>query len=194
MINDEDMAMTISTASNQQNSQPENQFDATSVLAGNKTSSQQVTEKQQRAKEILDASFPLDQRSHQDVVNYMVYYCNLVACFADGKLVGLEKPSQFVALSGHKREPDSIVLKDAQGSHLEITLCTHQGGIDNLANIKDIQLESRTSLCMETQSNRRYWISLLETGSRGDPIAHSVDKEYTSRSGEDYKLTRYCKN
>ncbi|BCL69977.1 putative Malate synthase [Vibrio nigripulchritudo MADA3029] len=186
--------MTISTASNNQNIQTESQFDATSVLAAEKTNAQRVTEKQQRAKEILDASFPLESGSHKDVVNYMVYYCNLVACFADGKLVGLENPSQFVALSGHKREPETILLKDAQGCHLEISLGTHMGGIDNLANIKDIQLESRTSLCMETQSSHRYWISLLETGAKGDPIAHSVDKEYTSRSGDDYSLTRICKN
>ncbi|MDP2574622.1 hypothetical protein Q8W40_20685 [Vibrio penaeicida] len=186
--------MTISTASNNQNTETEQQFDATSVLAAEKSNAQRVTEKQQRAKEILDSSFPLEHGSHQDVVNYMVYYCNLVACFADGKLVGLDNPSQFVALSGHKREPEAILLKDAQGSHLEITLGTHVGSIDNLANIQDIQLESRTSLCMETQSNHRYWISLLETGAKGDPIAHSVDKEYTSRSGEEYTLTRFCKS
>ena len=39
--------MTISTASNNQNTETEQQFDATSVLAAEKSNAQRVTEKQQ---------------------------------------------------------------------------------------------------------------------------------------------------
>jgi len=183
--------MTISTASNNQNIQTEPKFDATSVLAAENNQAQRVTDKQQRAKEILDSAFPLEEGSHQDVTNYMVYYCNLVAYFADGRITSLKYPSQFVALTGHKREPGSILLKDEQGSHLEIGLGARIGP-KTLADITDIQLESRTTLCVNKQSSHRYWISLLECGAKGDPVAHSVEKEFTSKRGEDYHLSRYC--
>ncbi|MDN3679249.1 hypothetical protein QWZ04_02765 [Vibrio tapetis subsp. quintayensis] len=183
--------MTMSTATNNQNLQTEPMFDANAVLNAENVKAQRATEKQQRAKEILDSAFPLDEGSHQDVTNYMVYYCNLVACFADGRLTSLKNPSQFVALAGHKLEPDSILLKDDQGSHLEIRLGARQG-LKTLAEITDVQLESRTSLCTQSQSSHRYWISLMESGAKGDPIAHSVEKEFTSKSGDEYTLNRYC--
>ncbi|USD63965.1 hypothetical protein [Vibrio sp. SCSIO 43136] len=181
--------MAMSTAENNQNLQNDSMFENKAVAGEVAATNTQTS--QQRAKEILDTAFPLEGGSHQDVTNYMVYYCNLVACFKDGTLTGLKNPKQFVALAGHKQEPESVLLKDEHGCHLEIMLGQRQGRT-TLARISDIQLESKTTLCDKTQTSHRYWISLMETGAKGDPIAHSVDKEFTGKSGDDYSLNRYC--
>ena len=64
------------------------------------------------AKELLDAQFPLAIGSHQDVTSYVVYYTHLLAFLKDGTQCGLQNPCQFVALTGHKSEPSSVVLKN----------------------------------------------------------------------------------
>lgn len=149
-------------------------------------------QRQRDAKSLLDTAFPLEKGSHQDVVSYMVYYCNLVACFADGKLTGLKNPSQFVALCGHKDQPDTLLFKNAKGNHVEVSL-GRNAGIKQRVTIKDIQLESITHLGSENRDTAiRYWVSLIECNTKGEPVAHLEDKQFTGRSGEDFDLNRFC--
>lgn len=61
--------------------------------------------------EILDQNFPLQNGSHKDVKEYLIYFCHVMAFFEDGSHCGLAYSKQFVAFSGHKEKPESIVLK-----------------------------------------------------------------------------------
>ncbi|ORT49728.1 hypothetical protein ST37_15360 [Vibrio sp. qd031] len=141
-------------------------------------------------KSFLDKNFPLDGGSHQDVASYYVYYCNLMVCFKDGRLSGLVKPSQFVALGGHKDSPEALVFKNDSGSHLELTLGKRRGA-DGLVTISDLQLETQTTLSADNLGGVRYWVSLMENSNQGAPIAHLEDKEYRSKRDDDYQLTRF---
>jgi malate synthase len=141
-------------------------------------------------KSFLDQNFPLDGGSHQEVASYYVYYCNLMVCFKDGRLSGLQKPSQFVALGGHKDSPEALVFKNDTGSHLELTLGKRRGA-DGLVTISDLQLETQTTLSADNLGGVRYWVSLMENNNQGAPIAHLEDKEYRSKRDEDYQLGRF---
>jgi malate synthase len=71
--------------------------------------------------EILDQHFALQNGSHKDVKQYLVYYCHIMAFFADGSHCGLAQPKQFVAFLGCKETPESIVLKE-NNVHIELVL------------------------------------------------------------------------
>ena len=90
---------------------------------------------------MLDERFPLDQGSHADVKQYVIYFRHIMAFFQDGSHCGLAQPKQFVALCGHRDEPDSIVLKEG---HLHVELKFDRNGTrgkHHPANIDDIQIE-----------------------------------------------------
>jgi malate synthase len=74
--------------------------------------------------EILDKHFALQNGSHKDVKQYIVYFCHIMAFFADGSHCGLTQPKQFVAFLGCKETPESIVLKE-NNVHIELVLNTH---------------------------------------------------------------------
>ncbi|GBL03840.1 hypothetical protein [Glaciecola sp. KUL10] len=102
-----------------------------------------------QAKDILDQRFPLTEGSHKQVKNYVVYYHHLLAFFADGSQSGLQNPSQFVALSGHKCSPNSILLKES-GLHVEIILdASGTIGRQDQANIQDVQVENTNCTIIE---------------------------------------------
>ncbi len=73
--------------------------------------------------EILDLHFALQNGSHKDVKQYVVYFCHIMAFFADGSHCGLAQPKQFVAFLGCKETPESLVLKE-NNVHLELVLNT----------------------------------------------------------------------
>ena len=146
------------------------------------------------AKGFLDKVFPLARGSHKDVRSYVVYYQHLLAYFEDGSHSGLAEPSQFVALSGHKDDPSSIVLKN-NGFHLELTLDRNGiNGIEDPAHIDDIQveiglltsIEPNHTLAGAEQQLRisRNWSSLI----RGDGATDMARKAFTAKDGEDYRL------
>ena len=74
--------------------------------------------------EMLDQHFALQNGSHKDVKQYVVYFRHIMAFFADGSHCGLEKPKQFVAFLGCKESPESIVLKE-NNVHVEVVLNGH---------------------------------------------------------------------
>lgn len=94
--------------------------------------------------QMLDERFPLDNGSHADVKQYVVYFRHVMAFFKDGSHCGLQEPKQFVALCGHKETPESIVLKD-NGLHIEIQFDRNGSrGQTHCAGIQDIQVEFAT--------------------------------------------------
>ncbi|QTH63304.1 malate synthase [Psychrosphaera ytuae] len=155
------------------------------------------------SKQFLDSVFPLEHGSHKDVKSYVVYYRHLLAFLEDGTQAGLAHPEQFVALSGHKENPSSIVLK-TNGYHVEILFnpCGEHGRRDK-ANIDDIQVEtfedkqkaSEAQSLEHAMTNRR-WFSLLKKerhfklDANGQPkyACLNVAKEFTNKDGEDYQL------
>ncbi|MFV7769673.1 malate synthase [Shewanella marisflavi] len=136
------------------------------------------------AKQILDQYFPLDQGSHQDVCSYVIYYKQLLAFFADGSQSGLAQPKQFVALSGHKCEPSSLVLKN-NGFHVEIAIDRRgEQGRHDLAGVNDVQVEAALMTIVNSEQSpcQRSWTSLV-TGQ-----ADKHCKEFTSKDGNEYCL------
>ncbi|TFH93272.1 MULTISPECIES: hypothetical protein [Vibrio] len=166
-------------------------FIAEAVFAVEKTNSKQSSEKQTKAKQLLDRMFPLENGSHQEVTAYMVDYRHLVAYFKDGTHSGLKSNKQFVAYSGEKEEPTSILFRDGTGSHVELTFGRNKGtGCVELIEIDDIQLETCTMFPQESSeiSAMRHWISVVRGDEKGKPKACTETKAYTAKSGEDYDL------
>lgn len=130
------------------------------------------------SKSFLDKSFPLQQGSHKDVASYVVYYQQLLVFFADGTTSGLQQPAQFVALSGHREQPNSLVFNNS-GRHLELVI-NKQGinGSQDQAGIDDIQLQSTEPNCI--------WFSMI-TG-RQVSCNHKSNKHFTCKAGGSYSL------
>lgn len=143
-------------------------------------------------KNLLDEVFPLNQGSHHDVASYMVYYQHLLAVFSDGRSCGLANPSQFVALSGHKSDPSSIVLKN-NGLHIDIEI-NRQGvnGSQDLAGIEDIQVEAALTTVLDFEQPQlagyRHWLGLIQGNLSGQGNRVNHDKMFTSKHGENYRL------
>ena len=94
--------------------------------------------------QMLDARFPLQERSHKEVKQYVVYYRHIMAFFADGSHCGFDRPKQFVAYNGSKEQPSSIVLQE-DNLHVELMFNrATQRGASNTAGIEDIQIEFPT--------------------------------------------------
>jgi malate synthase len=88
----------------------------------------QVLENSSISSEVLDKHFALQNGSHKDVEQYVVYFCHIMAFFKDGSHCGLANTKQFVAFSGNKDKPSSLVLK-AGSSHIEVSLDNGAEGV-----------------------------------------------------------------
>ena len=175
-------------------------FDKTEIQKQNKpfiaeavfaVETSQAMEKQVKAKQLLDRLFPLEKGSHKDVTAYVIDYRHVMAYFKDGSHSGLKHPKHFVAYTGEKEDPESILFRDGTGSHVEVTFGYHKGtGCIELIDIEDIQLETCTTFPQEMaeMAAMRHWISLVKGDAQGKPRACKEEKEYTAKSGEDYPL------
>lgn len=156
------------------------------------------------SKQFLDKAFPLSKGSHKDVRSYVVYYQHLLAFFADGTQAGLKNPKQFVALSGHKESPTSIVLKNEDGFHVEVIFnpCGKRGRHD-AACVDDIQVETNsmnmgdiTIAAAANDEQRSHWFSMVRgdseitTTKAGKRICKCIEtaKSFTGKDGEDYRI------
>jgi len=165
---------------------------------------QRLREMMTYSKQFLDKVFPLENGSHQDVSSYVIYYKHLLAFFPDGSKSGLQQPKQFVALSGHKSEPTSIVLKN-DGFHVELIFNKNGSrGIKDIAGIDDIQVETNkvnfggeiAANDENTQQKTRHWFSMMGNDdelvfdAQGQQVCRCVDvaKAFTDKNGEDYPL------
>lgn len=155
------------------------------------------------SKQFLDKVFPLAKGSHKDVKSYVVYYQHLLAFLADGTQTGLSDPQQFVALSGYKEQPTSIVMKNAEGYHVELIFNpSGKRGMRDLANIDDIQVETpiATDSLMTSRNAQhtadRQWFSMVRGDSRvhtnkqGKAVCQCINqrKTFTGKDGEEYAV------
>lgn len=172
-------------------------FIAEAVFAVEAVKVNQIREKQQKAKQMLDRLFPLENGSHQSVSSYVIDYHHVLAFFKDGTHSGLKYPKQFAAFTGLRDAPASILLRDDTGSHAEIIFGCQKGtGCVELVTIDDILLETRTTFGTNdgsgaSNSTLRHWISLVKGDTCGQSITCSEDREYTAKNGDDY-LLKYC--
>ena len=151
---------------------------ATELSVINELNQRHVRQVMDYSKGFLDKAFPLQHGSHKDVCSYVVYYQQLLAFFADGSTSGLQNPAQFVALSGHRETPNSIVLNN-QGRHVELILNRHGvTGCQDKASIDDIQLQ--------TSEPDSIWFSMV-TGRQVN-CAHKGNKQFTCKDGLPYAL------
>ena len=156
------------------------------------------------SKQFLDKVFPLAKGSHSQVRSYVVYYQHLLAFFEDGTQSGLANPKQFVALSGHKEKPGSIVLKNDAGYHVEIIINENgKRGRRDTAHIDDIQVETPSrefedlTIAANDEINaKNHWFSMVRgdseilTDRNGKRICRCVDrsKGFTGKDGEEYRI------
>jgi len=154
------------------------------------------------SKQFLDKAFPLSKGSHKDVRSYVVYYQHMLAFLEDGTQTGLKNPQQFVALSGHKENPGSIVLKNEDGHHVEIIINPNgKRGKRDLAHVDDIQVETQTiensdMTIAANDASSNQWFSMvrgdteISTDGNGKRICHCIDrsKQFTSKDGEEYRI------
>ena len=169
--------MNMTTINSTKATQNLNSFIGEQFVA-NTNSQDRVT----NAKAFLDNQFPLANGSHQEVSSYLVYYTHMLAFMKDGSQTGLQNPCQFVALTGHKSEPTSIVLKN-NDTHVEISF-DHQGkmGTTDQANIEDIQVAVPIK---NLPTPYKQWISLIHTSCQP---TESNCKVFTAKDGSDYAL------
>lgn len=125
-------------------------FIAEAVFAVETTSANQQRERQVKAKQLMDRLFPLESGSHQEVTSYVIDYHHVLAYFKDGRHSGLQYPKQFVAFTGSKDQPCSILFREGDGSHVELLLgCLRGTGCVELVEIEDIQLETCTTFSQQ---------------------------------------------
>jgi hypothetical protein len=155
------------------------------------------------SKQFLDKVFPLSNGSHNDVRSYVVYYQHLLAFFEDGTQSGLKDPQQFVALSGHKENPSSILLKNREGFHVELIINPNgkSGRLDK-ACIDDIQVETKgmeldeVTIAANNEGTPTQWFSMVRgdsqitTSKEGRHICKVVEthKDFTGKDGELYRV------
>ncbi|MEF1292123.1 hypothetical protein [Vibrio sp. M260118] len=166
-------------------------FIAEAVFAVETINAKQTSEKQTRAKQLLDRLFPLESGSHKDVTAYVIDYRHVMAYFKDGSHSGLKHPKHFVAYIGEKEQPSSILFRDGTGSHVEVAFAKLKGtGCIELVSIDDIQLETCTTFPQELDcmAAMRHWISLVKGDEKGKPRAYTEEKEFTAKNGDDYSL------
>ncbi len=183
--------MNMLTMEHTNNHNETSPFIAQEVFAVESINAQQQQEKQLKAKQLLDKLFPLESGSHVDVTSYEIDYRHLQAYFADGSHTGLKKPGQFVAYTGYKCSPDSILLKNKSGSHMDVMFARGKGtGKPTQVEISDIEMEMCSIFGGEEQHKPaiRHWVSLVQGDEKGKPRACSGDKEFTAKNGDDYQL------
>ncbi|TCS43970.1 malate synthase [Reinekea marinisedimentorum] len=155
------------------------------------------------SKRFLDEAIPLKRGSHKDVKSYIVYYQHLLAFFDDGSQSGLQDPQQFVAFSGSKEKPESLVFKNDQGFHVELIINPRgkRGCIDH-AHIDDIQVETtgaemqRVSIAANDATGHHHWFSMVRGDSHitmnteGKPEIHCIHKakDFRAKDGSDYHI------
>lgn len=161
-----------------------------------------------KGRNFLDEIFPLAMGSHHDVVSYLVYYRHLLAIFPDGTECGLKKSNQFVAYSGSKSQPYSILLKN-NGLHVEIQFDpSGKNGKKDMAGIDDILMEAAITTIVDCEDSvaavdsedkievYRNWLGLIlgDLTAKFDKSGREMtrklnrDRVFTSSNGEDYRL------
>jgi malate synthase len=107
--------------------------------------------------EILDQHFALQDGSHKDVKQYVVYFRHIMVFFADGSHCGLAQPKQFVALLGDTEMPESIVLKQ-NSAHVEIVLNARGNDTPARQAGSEVQIKYPSQETFTSKSGEDYFI------------------------------------
>jgi malate synthase len=108
--------------------------------------------------EMLDKHFALQDGSHKDVKQYVIYFHHVMAFFADGSHCGFEQPKQVVAFSGYKDTPQSIVLKE-NNIHIEVVLNAHSNMSKANQESRDIQIEFPRQCTFTSTAGEDYFVA-----------------------------------
>ena len=101
----------------------------------------------------LDSATPLAIGSHSDVTAYLVQNQGFQAQLADGQVVGLRQPEQFIGFVGKTYNPSFILLKN-NDLHIEIQVdSSSQVGAADKAGVKDIVLEAALTTIMDCEDS-----------------------------------------
>ena len=105
------------------------------------------------ARHVLDRTAPLKKGSHLDAVGYRVDGGQLAVTLADGRVVGLAKPAQFVGFQGPAEAPSSVLLVH-HGLHIDIRIdrTTPIGAADR-AGVSDVVLEAALSTILDLEDS-----------------------------------------
>lgn len=142
------------------------------------------------SKKFLDKVFPLDHGSHGDVQSYLVYYNHLLVFFKDGSQSGLKDSKQFVALAGHKENPESILFKSGN-RHVELVF-NRAGEIGRFdtSHIDDVLIETTKeddTPCWYSMVKDRQQTTLNQIGE----VIYSnkaCRTSFTDKEGNEYKV------
>ena len=105
------------------------------------------------ARDFLDASIPLEQGSHKDVVVYQVVSGQVKAKLKNGSETSLVSPELFVGYLGTADAPSSLLFLH-NGLHFDILIDKNSviGGQDP-AGVKDIIMEAALSTIMDCEDS-----------------------------------------
>jgi len=161
------------------------------------------------AREFLDQSVPLNEKSHSDVLRYQVIGGELIVTTKSGQQLGLADKSQFVGFTGDTESPDAVLLRN-NGLHIEITIDPNSSiGRNDPACVSDVILESALSTIQDCEDSiaavdaedktavYRNWLGLMkgdltETLSKnGKNIVRKLndDRSYTAPDGKTFALS-----
>lgn len=160
-------------------------------------------------KKFLDEHVGLERGSHADVASYAVANGNVEATLRNGERTGLKDASKFAGYQGEEAKPSAVLFVN-NGLHIEIQIDRdHPIGKMDAAGVKDVYLESATTVIMDCEDSvaavdaedktrvYRNWLGLNKGDltatfeKNGKTITRRLnpDREYTSPKGEKFTLS-----
>jgi malate synthase len=161
------------------------------------------------AREFLDQTAPLANKSHKDAVKYSIVNGELKVELTNGETIGLQDVSKLAGFEGQPENPSGILLKN-NGLHFEIQIDrNHPIGKTDAAGVKDILMESAITTIMDCEDSvtavdaedkvlvYTNWLGLMKgdlaaTFSKGNKTVSRTlqpDRTYTSPAGEEFSLS-----
>jgi malate synthase len=161
------------------------------------------------ARNWLDVIAPLKIGSHIQSKDYAIVNGALLVTLADGNVVGLKTPEQFVGFQGTIEQP-SCILINHNNIHAEIQFDQHSViGQQDTANIKDVFLESALTTIMDCEDSvaavdaedktlvYKNWLGLIKgdltatitSGNQQVTRSLNPDRQYLSSTGETFSLS-----
>src|SRR5690606_19722791 len=157
-------------------------------------------------KKFLDEHVGLERGTHTDVASYAVANGNVIAILRNGERTGLKDASKFAGYQGEEAKPSAVLFVN-NGLHIEIQIDRdHPIGKMDAAGVKDVYLESATTVIMDCEDSvaavdaedktrvYRNWLGLNKGDltatfeKNGKTITRRLnpDREYTSPKGEKF--------